>query len=70
MFNKDEIGMRIFQQNWGSSNNFTEYKDVAFTDGTNTTGNWPINITGTASIVTTNANLTGDISSTGNTTFY
>jgi trimeric autotransporter adhesin len=69
MFNKDEIGMRIFQQNWGSSNNFIEYKDVAFTDGTNTTGNWPINITGTASIVTTNANLTGDIGSTGNTTF-
>jgi hypothetical protein len=68
MFNKAAIGMRIFQQEWNQSNNFTEYKDIAFTDGTNTTGNWPINITGTAATVTTNATLTGDISSTGNTT--
>jgi hypothetical protein len=69
MFNKAAIGMRIFQQEWNQSNNFTEYKDIAFTDGTNTTGNWPINITGTAATVTTNATLTGDIGSTGNTTF-
>jgi hypothetical protein len=68
MFNKAEIGMRIFQQNWNQSNNFTSYKDVAFTDGENAEGDWPINITGTAATVTTNATLTGDISSTGNTT--
>ena len=70
MFNKAAIGMRIFQQNWGSSNNFTSYKDIAFTDGTatGTSGTWPISITGTAATVTTNANLSGDISSTGNTT--
>jgi hypothetical protein len=68
MFNKAEIGMRIFQQEWNQSNNFTEYKDIAFTDGENAEGDWPINITGTAATVTTNATLTGDISSTGNTT--
>jgi hypothetical protein len=61
--------MRIFQQDWNSSNNFSTYKDIAFTDGTGATGTWPISITGSAATVTTNANLTGDIFSTGNTTF-
>jgi hypothetical protein len=69
MFNKAAIGMRIFQQDWNSSNAFTSYKDIAFTDGTNATGTWNISINGTAANVTTNANLTGDIFSTGNTTF-
>ena len=68
MFNKAAIGMRIFQQDWNSSNAFTSYKDIAFTDGTNATGTWPISINGTAATVTTNANLTGDITSTGNAT--
>jgi len=68
MFKKSEIGMRIFQQDWNSSNNFSTYKDIAFTDGTNATGTWPISINGTASIVTTNATLTGDITSIGNAT--
>ena len=68
MFKKDGIGMRIFQQEWNSSNNFTSYKDVAFTDGTNATGTWSISITGSAATVTTNANLSGDISSVGNAT--
>jgi hypothetical protein len=68
MFKKSEIGMRIFQQDWNSSNNFSTYKDIAFTDGTNATGSWSINITGTAANVTTNANLTGDIESIGNAT--
>jgi len=68
MFKKSEIGMRIFQQDWNSSNNFSIYKDIAFTDGTNATGTWGISITGTAANVTTNANLTGDITSTGNAT--
>jgi len=68
MFKKSEIGMRIFQQDWNSSNNFSTYKDIAFTDGTNATGSWSINITGTAATVTTNANLTGSITSTGNAT--
>ena len=68
MFKKDGIGMRIFQQDWNSSNNFTSYKDIAFTDGLNAAGTWPISISGSAATVTTNANLSGDISSTGNTT--
>jgi hypothetical protein len=68
MFNKAAIGMRIFQQDWNSSTAFTSYKDIAFTDGTNATGTWPISINGTAATATTNANLTGDIESTGNAT--
>lgn len=37
-------------------------------DGTNATGTWLINITGNAATVTTNANLTGAITSIGNAT--
>ena len=68
MFKKTAIGMRIFQQDWNSSNNFSIYKDIAFTDGTNATGTWNISINGTAATVATNANLNGDITSIGNTT--
>ena len=32
MFNKSGIGMRIWQQSWGSSSNYSNYKDVAFKD--------------------------------------
>jgi lysophospholipase L1-like esterase len=38
------------------------------TTGTGATGTWSIGITGTAATVTTNANLTGDVTSTGNAT--
>ena len=44
MFRKDAIGMRIWQQAWGTSTAYTSYKDVAFTDS---------NITGAAAQVNT-----------------
>ena len=40
------------------------------TGGTGATGTWGISISGTAASVTTNANLTGDVTSSGNTTSY
>jgi len=46
MFRKDAIGMRVWQQTFGSATSFTTFKDVAFTDS---------NITGTA------ANVTGTV---------
>jgi hypothetical protein len=44
MFRKDAIGMRIWQQTYGSATAFATYKDVAFTDS---------NITGNAATATT-----------------
>jgi len=40
------------------------------TTGTGATGTWGINISGNAATVTTNANLTGDVTSVGNATSY
>jgi len=40
------------------------------TTGTGATGTWGISISGNAATVTTNANLTGDITSVGNATTY
>jgi hypothetical protein len=34
MFRKDAIGMRVWQQAWGSGTAYATFKDVAFTDGT------------------------------------
>jgi hypothetical protein len=48
MFLKSGIGMRIWQQSFGSSSAYSSYKDIAFTDGTNASGTWGINVTGTA----------------------
>lgn len=48
---KDALGMRIWQQTYGSGAGFTFFKDVAWTDGTNSTGTWPISITGSAATV-------------------
>ena len=48
MFRKDAIGMRIWQQTYGSATAYSSYKDISFTDGTNATGTWPISITGSA----------------------
>jgi hypothetical protein len=48
MFRKDAIGMRIWQQVWGSGASYSSFKDVAWTDGTNASGTWGINITGNA----------------------
>ena len=47
-FNKSTIGMRIWQQTFGSATAYSNYKDVAFTDGSNSSGIWNIGITGTA----------------------
>ena len=58
MFRKDTIGMRIYQQAWGSATAYSTYKDVAFTDGTNSSGTWGISITGSAGSVAW-ANITG-----------
>ena len=58
MFRKDAIGMRIYQQTWGSATAYSTYKDVAFTDGTNSSGTWGISITGSAGSVAW-ANITG-----------
>ena len=58
MFRKDTIGMRIYQQAWGSTTAYSTYKDVAFTDGTNSSGTWGISITGSAGSVAW-ANITG-----------
>jgi hypothetical protein len=57
MFNKNAIGMRIWQQTWNSSTAYSSYKDVCWTDGTNATGTWSISISGTATTATT-ANAT------------
>ena len=48
---KDALGMRIWQQTYGSGAGFTSFKDIAWTDGTNSTGTWPISITGSAATV-------------------
>ena len=51
LFRKDAIGMRIYQQDFGSATAYSSYKDIAFTDGTNATGSWPISVTGSAGSV-------------------
>lgn len=43
-------------------------KTLASNDGTNAAGTWPISIFGNAATVTTNANLTGDVTSISNAT--
>jgi hypothetical protein len=54
MFRKDAIGMRIYQQTYGSATAYSSFKDIAFTDGTNASGTWGINVTGSsASVVQT-----------------
>jgi hypothetical protein len=51
MFLKNGIGMRIWQQSWGSASAYSVYKDVAFTDGSNSSGTWSISTTGNAGSV-------------------
>ena len=71
MFRKDVIGMRIWQQSFGSATNYSTYKDVAFTDQI---GNGTITIAagtgvgvGTSNTFTTNQSgaTTVTISNTG-----
>jgi len=64
-FRKDVLGMRIWQQTYGSATAFSSFKDVAWTDGTNATGTWGISITGSSATLTTARTLT--IGSTGKT---
>jgi len=48
MFRKNDFGIRLWQQTFGSSTAYASYKDVAFTDGTGASGTWGIRITGFA----------------------
>jgi hypothetical protein len=53
MFNKSAIGVRVYQAAWtnlttGNTSAYTTFKDLAFTDGTNSTGTWSINTSGAA----------------------
>lgn len=57
MFRKDAIGMRIFQQTFGSATAYSSYKDVAFTDGSNSTGTWSIDTSGNAATATKIASI-------------
>jgi len=41
MFNKDGIGVRVYQQDFGSTTPYSTFKDLAFTDASNASGNWP-----------------------------
>jgi hypothetical protein len=59
MFRKDAIGMRIWQQTFGSSTAYATYKDVAFTDGTGASGTWGISVTGNAGTVTNGVYTSG-----------
>mgnify|MGYP006275198735 CR=1 FL=1 len=79
MFRKDALGIRIWQQTFGSSTAYSSYKDVCWTDGSNTSGTWTINTTGSAATLTTSRNIwgqsfngsadvTGSLTSVGNIT--
>ena len=65
-FRKDALGMRLWQQAFGSTTPFATFKDIAWTDGTNATGNWTINTTGSAATLTTGRTIamTGDVTYT------
>jgi len=52
MFRKDALGMRLWQQSFGSGTAYSSYKDVAWTDGTNASGTWSISISGNAANIT------------------
>lgn len=51
MLRRDALGMRVWQQTFNSGTAFSTFKDVAWTDGTNATGTWGINVTGSAGSV-------------------
>jgi Chaperone of endosialidase len=58
MLRKGALGLRVWQQAFGSATAFSSYKDVAWTDGTNATGSWGISVTGSAGSVAW-GNVTG-----------
>jgi hypothetical protein len=41
MFKKDGIGVRVYQAPFGTGSAYSSSKDLAFTDATNASGNWP-----------------------------
>jgi hypothetical protein len=67
MFLKSGIGMRIYQQSFGSASAYSSFKDIAFTDGTNASGTWGINITGNAGTVTNGVYTSRTITINGTT---
>lgn len=48
VFSKSSIAMRLYQQTWNSATAYSSYKDIAFTDGSNSSGTWSINTSGNA----------------------
>ncbi len=48
VFSKNSIAMRLYQQTWNSATAYSSYKDIAFTDGSNSSGTWSIRVTGFA----------------------
>ena len=56
MFRKDAIGVRVYQQTFGSTSPYSTFKDLAFTDASNASGNWP-----TASYAVTASFLLGSV---------
>ena len=68
MFRKDTLGIRIWQQAYGSATAYSSFKDVAWTDGTNASGTWGISISGNAATATSAATWsTGRTLTIGNT---
>ncbi len=80
MFRKDAIGMRIWQQTFGSASNYSTYKDVAFTDqigngtitiaagtgvGVGTTNTFTTNQSGATTVTITNTGVTSNVAGTG-----
>jgi hypothetical protein len=49
------LGIRLYQNAFGTGSVYSTFKDVAWTDGTNATGTWTINITGSVSGTLTQA---------------
>ncbi len=80
MFRKDAIGMRIWQQTFGSASNYSTYKDVAFTDsigngtitiaagtgvGVGTTNTFTTNQSGATTVTISNTGVTSNVAGTG-----
>jgi hypothetical protein len=70
MFRKDALGMRIWQQAYGSATAYSSFKDVAWTDGTNASGNWTINVTGSLQGTASFATTAGSTTAVAGTTNY
>jgi hypothetical protein len=69
MLRRDALGMRVWQQTFGSATAFASFKDVAWTDGTNATGTWTVSTTGNAGTVTNGVYTTGNQTIAGDKTF-